>query len=84
MSEQLRFLCLAAVIEMAGVSKTSVYAGIPDFPKPVKIHGAGASIQSGSRWVESEVTAWMQSRIAQRDAQRNPTKAEQIAGLVSQ
>ena len=90
---QLRFLSLAAVIDMTGVSKTSIYAGIHDFPKAIKIHGAGASVQSGARWVESEIIDWMKSRIHLRDkypappAQgkrpSRPTKAEQVALNVS-
>ena len=69
MAEQpLRFLGLAGVSSLTGLSKTSIYAGIPDFPRPVKILGKNASKQSGSRWVEGEVIAWMQSRIQLRDA----------------
>lgn len=94
MSEQLRFLSLAAVIDMTGVSKTSIYAGIHDFPKAIKIHGAGASVQSGARWVESEIIDWMKSRIELRDKHSvliptqgarpsRPTKAEQMALNVS-
>jgi predicted DNA-binding transcriptional regulator AlpA len=91
---QLRFLSLAAVIDMTGVSKTSIYAGIQDFPKAIKIHGAGASVQSGARWVESEIIDWMKSRIELRDKYSvpppaqgkrpaRPTKAEQMALNVS-
>lgn len=78
MSEQMRFLCLAAVIEKTGLSKTSIY-GISDFPKAIKIRGAGASPQSGSRWVDVEITNWMQSRIQLRDAQRGSVKIEGIS-----
>lgn len=77
MSEhQLRFLGLAVVSSITGLSKTSIYSGISDFPKPIKIKGAGSSKQSGSRWVESEVLAWMVSRIQLRDAQRDQAKAD--------
>jgi predicted DNA-binding transcriptional regulator AlpA len=75
MSEQLRFLCLSAVIEKTSLSKTTIYS-ISDFPKPIKIRGSAASIEGGSRWVESEVNAWMASRLHQRDAQRDPAKVE--------
>jgi predicted DNA-binding transcriptional regulator AlpA len=92
--KQLRFLSLAAVIDMTGVSKTSIYAGIHDFPKAIKIHGAGASVQSGARWVECEIVDWMKSRIELRDKSpaskpaqgtrtSRPTKAEQMALNVS-
>jgi len=72
---------------LTGVSRTSVYT-IPDFPKPIKIKGATATVQGGSRWVESEVILWMQSRIETRDTQPRsiclglfrgrPSKAEQV------
>lgn len=75
MSEQLRFLCLSAVIEKTSLSKTTIYS-ISDFPKPIKIRGSAASIEGGSRWVESEVNAWMASRLHQRDAQRDQAKAD--------
>lgn len=65
-SQQIRFLRLHTVLEKTGLSKTSVYT-LPDFPKPVKIK-AGAGLQGGARWVESEVEKWMQSLIQLRDS----------------
>lgn len=64
----IRFLRLPAVLEKTGLSKTSVYT-LPNFPKPIKIK-AGAALQGGARWVESEVDEWMQSLIQSRDAGR--------------
>lgn len=61
-----RLLDLPAVRQLVGISKTSIYT-IEDFPRPVKIHGKNAAAQSGSRWVEAEVVAWIKSRIADRD-----------------
>lgn len=66
MSAQIRFLRLPAVLEKTGLSKTSVYT-LPNFPKPIKIK-AGAALQGGARWVESEIDEWMQSLIQLRDA----------------
>lgn len=63
---QVRFLRLPAVLEKTGLSKTSVYT-LPNFPKPVKIK-AGAALQGGARWVESEIDEWMQSLIQLRDS----------------
>ena len=63
---QIRFLCLQLVCGLTSLSKTSVYT-ISDFPKPIKIRGSGATAQGGSRWVESEIAGWMQSRIQLRD-----------------
>lgn len=66
--DQIRFICLSAVLNMTGLSKTSCYT-IADFPKPIKIKGARAAVQGGARWVESEVQEWMRSRIQQRNQQ---------------
>lgn len=66
MSAQIRFLRLPAVLEKTGLSKTTVYT-LPNFPKPIKIK-AGAALQGGARWVESEIDEWMQSLIQLRDA----------------
>lgn len=63
----IRLLCLLAVIDITSLSKSSIY-GIEDFPKPIKIRGSAATAQGGARWVESEVIAWMNSRIELRDA----------------
>lgn len=63
---QIRFICIATVCQLVGMSKTSIYT-IKDFPCPIKIGGADATVQGGSRWVESEVVGWMQSRIQLRD-----------------
>lgn len=62
----LRFISCAAVINMTGICRTSVYT-IPDFPKPIKISGKHSSVQGGSRWLEHEVQNWMKSRVAIRD-----------------
>ena len=65
--QQLRFLNLMAVSGITGLKKTSIYTlQKQGFPKPIKISAAGR--QSGARWVESEVLAWMNSRIQLRDA----------------
>jgi len=65
MSAQIRFLRLPAVLEKTGLSKTSVYT-LPNFPRPIKIK-AGAALQGGARWVESELDEWMQSLIQSRN-----------------
>ena len=79
--KQLRLLCLATVSGLTSLSKTSIYC-IQDFPKPIKIQGAGASAQSGARWVESEVYAWMNSRIQLRDNNPAPPPAQQKANTL--
>lgn len=58
-----KFLKIDRVIEVTGMSKSSVYAGVAagTFPKPVKT-GAKSSV-----WVESEIAAWQADRVAKRD-----------------
>ena len=54
---------LPAVMELTGLSKSTIYARAKDgqFPKPVNL---GNSL---SAWVEDEVEAWIDARIADRD-----------------
>ena len=51
------------VTAMTGLSKSHLYALVQQgiFPKPVKL------TERSSAWVESEVQAWIDTRIAQRD-----------------
>ncbi|HYE35391.1 helix-turn-helix transcriptional regulator [Methylocaldum sp.] len=51
-----RFIRLKEVRFITGRSKTQIYED-PNFPRPVKLS------KRESAWVESEVRAWMQSRI---------------------
>lgn len=57
-------LRLPDVMRRVGLSRSELYRRIAsgEFPRPVKL-GARAS-----GWVEAEVTAWVEGRIAQRDA----------------
>jgi prophage regulatory protein len=57
-----RLLRLSEVMARCGLGRTSVYKLIGEgrFPAPVKTLGARAS-----RWVEGEVDAWIQARIAE-------------------
>jgi predicted DNA-binding transcriptional regulator AlpA len=68
-SLSLRIIGIDQVRDLTTLSKTSIYT-IPDFPRPVKIKGAGAPAQGGARWVESEVLDWIRGRIELRDAKR--------------
>lgn len=58
-----RLLPLAEVMSRVGLRKTAVYDRVArgDFPAPV-------SLGTTSRWVESEVEAWIEDRIAERDS----------------
>jgi len=59
-----RLLNLREVLTRTGKARSGVYASMradpPTFPRPIK---DGFS----SRWLESEVLAWIQARIAARD-----------------
>jgi len=63
-TNQVRFLRKSEVIELTGLSGSSIYrlAKQGDFPKQVKL-----STQSVA-WIESEITGWMQKRIQSRAA----------------
>lgn len=80
MSEQLRFIALPEVIHKTGLSKSGVYS-TPDFPKPIKLRGSASTDRGRSRWVESEIDAWMASRVQQRDAQQEIAKASKSSGF---
>lgn len=60
MAEQTyRLLKISEVETVTGKSRSSIY-GDPTFPKPLKI-----GVRS-SAWLESEVNAWIESRIEAR------------------
>jgi prophage regulatory protein len=52
---------LAAVRDMTGLSRSSIYAD-PRFPKPVKIGPRAVA------WIREEVQDWINARIGERDA----------------
>lgn len=56
------------VQEQVGKSRSTIYRliGLGKFPKPVSISGpaGGKSVF----WLQSEIDAWIQARIAERDA----------------
>lgn len=58
-----RLIRLPEVMDRVGLSKATVYARIErgDFPAPVRL---GAS----SRWVESEIDAWVEKQIEIRNS----------------
>lgn len=59
-----RFLRMTEVIQRVGMSKTAIYARIraKNFPAPVPLGGGMVA------WVESELDAWMDARVQDRDA----------------
>jgi len=62
MSEAYQLIRLAVVLEMTGLSKTSLYEAVNSgsFPKNVKIS------ERSSAWVKSEVLGWIKEKIEAR------------------
>lgn len=61
----MRILRLKDVIGQTGLARSTIYKYIDagSFPKPVSLGGRSVG------WVESEILAWIESAIQQRDAQ---------------
>lgn len=70
MSEKIALIRLSRVLELTGLSRSSVYSRIqaasayfdPSFPKPVKLSPNGRSVA----WYLAEIEAWIESRRAFR------------------
>lgn len=60
---QIKIVPLTAVIQTVSLGRAMVYrlAQRGQFPKPIRL----SPRRSG--WIESEVIAWLEARIAQRD-----------------
>lgn len=60
-----RLMPLRDVLASVGLSQASVYRlmAAGEFPKPCKVGTA-------SRWVSSEIEAWISDRVAERQQQR--------------
>jgi prophage regulatory protein len=58
-----KLIKLKTVMEITGLSRSYTYAlgQRKEFPKPVKL------TERSSAWIESEVLAWIDSRIKARD-----------------
>ena len=59
----MRILRMKMVIEITGLARSTVYKYIAEgiFPKPIPLGGRSVG------WVESEVFAWIQARVAERN-----------------
>jgi len=59
----MKLIRLPDVLTMTGRGRSSIYDMIArgEFPRPVNIGPAAVA------WVESEVVAWIEDRIAERD-----------------
>jgi prophage regulatory protein len=65
-----RFLPLKAVEEMTGLRHASIYEKMSrgEFPRPVKVGDNPKAKTNGVRWIEDEIVAWQEARIAERNA----------------
>lgn len=59
----MRVLRMKMVVEITGLARSTVYKYIAEgiFPKPITLGGRSVG------WVESEVFAWIQARVAERN-----------------
>ena len=59
-------ITLETVMERTSMSKSRIYDGIRKrtFPRPVRVG------ERRRAWIESEIDAWIEARIAERDAER--------------
>ncbi len=73
---QLVFIDLARVIELTGRSKSAIYED-PTFPLPVSFSEPSRARRQ-ARWLLHEVEAWLQARIAERDAKAPQRRQELI------
>lgn len=66
-----RFITLTQTTDRTGFSRSYLYELIAagEFPRPVKL---GLGKRAPIRFVESEVDAWIESKIAQRDQNLRP------------
>ncbi|MAN52124.1 MULTISPECIES: helix-turn-helix transcriptional regulator [unclassified Marinimicrobium] len=62
----MRFLRLKEVIELTGLSRSTIYKYIEDglFPRSVSLGGRAVA------WVEQEVHDWILARIEERDQEK--------------
>ncbi|MHC2292889.1 helix-turn-helix transcriptional regulator [Bradyrhizobium barranii] len=79
------FINLAQVKAMTGRSKSAIYED-PTFPLPVSFSEPGRA-RRHARWLHHEVKAWLQARIADRDAKaqqrRHQLRVQRERRLVS-
>lgn len=59
----MRILRMKMVVEITGLARSTVYKYIAEgiFPKPITLGNRSVG------WVESEVFAWIQARVAERN-----------------
>jgi prophage regulatory protein len=67
-AQRLKLITIKEVCERAGVCSSFVYAegAAGRFPKPVKL-GASKSRRAAARFVDGEISDWIEQRILERD-----------------
>lgn len=68
-AQRLKLITIREVRERAAVGNSFIYAesAAGRFPKPVKL-GASRGRRSAARFVDGEISDWIEQRIAERDA----------------
>lgn len=67
-----RILRIKQVIDRTGLSRSTIYDRInsksprydPSFPKPIKLNANASSNTGAVGWLESDIEAWIEQRIA--------------------
>jgi prophage regulatory protein len=69
-----QFLRLDQVRALTGMPTSSIYDKMSrgEFPRPVKLSNNPKAKKHSVRWLEDEVMAWQEARIAERDASPKP------------
>jgi prophage regulatory protein len=64
-----KVLRLPEVISATGLSRSVIYAKMSEkaFPAPITLATRAVG------WIESDIAAWQEARIAERDASRKPS-----------
>jgi prophage regulatory protein len=70
-----RMIKLLGVTKKTALGKSSIYEAITEgtFPAPIRLGPRAVA------WVEDEIDAWLEARIAQRDQAKPPKHASRIA-----
>lgn len=73
-----RLLRLRHVLSIVGLSKSAIYARIREGSFPNSISLGGNSVA----WIEAEVIAWIDSRIAASRGQSAPQRQPEAASII--
>jgi prophage regulatory protein len=76
-----RFLTLKQVRTATGLSSSTIYAKIKlnEFPRQLQLFDASNPLKTVTRWIEDEIVAFQEARIAKRDEAPLPPPPPQRA-----